>query len=187
MGRIVPYKGIEYLIKAMEHTKNEQGEELNLLLVGGEEGKSITNKSEYYQQILQLAEKSSIRKNIHFIGRVENSQLTTYYSLADVVALPSIMRGEAFGSVLLEALACGTPVVASSIPGVKDVLKEDSSVGNYVPPKDSLSLSEALVKTAHRKKDVTEHCRQFAFDNYRIEKIVQDYIKLYSSFGLTSN
>ena len=186
VGRIVPYKGLEYLIKAMEHAKSEQGEELNLLLVGGEEGKNITDKSEYYQQILHLAEKCSIRENIHFLGRVENSQLATYYSLADVVALPSVMRGEAFGSVLLEALACGTPVVASSIPGVKDVLKGNDSVGCYSPPKDSLALSEALVKTARRKKDVTEHCRQFAFDNYRTEKIVQDYIKLYSTLGLTS-
>jgi rhamnosyl/mannosyltransferase len=181
VGRIVPYKGLEYLIKALEHAKNEQGEELNLLLVGGEEGKNITDKSEYYQQILQLAEKSSVRENIHFLGRVENSQLATYYSLADVIALPSIMRGEAFGSVLLEALACGTPVVASSIPGVKDVLKGNDSVGSYVLPKDSLALSETLVKNAHRKKDVTERCKQFAFDNYRVEKIVKDYVELYSS------
>jgi glycosyltransferase involved in cell wall biosynthesis len=91
------------------------------------------------------------------------------------------MRGEAFGSVLLEALACGTPVVASSIPGVKDVLKGNDSVGSYVLPKDSLALSETLVKNAHRKKDVTERCKQFAFDNYRVEKIVKDYVELYSS------
>lgn len=183
VGRIVPYKGLEYLIKAIEHAKNEQGEELNLLIVGGEEGKNITDKSEYYQQILRLAEKSNIRKNIHFLGRVENSQLATYYSLADVVALPSIMRGEAFGSVLLEALACGTPVVASSVPGVKAVLKGNESVGSYVPPKDSLALSKALVEVAYRKRDVTERCMQLAFENYRIEKIVNDYIELYSSLS----
>lgn len=181
VGRIVPYKGVEYLIQAIEQAKNKQGEELNLLLVGGEEGKNITGKSEYYQQILRLTKKSSVEKNIHFLGRVESSQLATYYSLADVVALSSVMRGEAFGSVLLEALACGTPVVATSIPGVKDVLKGNSSVGSYVPPRDILALSEALIKTAYQKKNVTERCRQFAFENYRVEKIVHDYIKLYSS------
>jgi glycosyltransferase involved in cell wall biosynthesis len=181
VGRIVPYKGLEYLIKAVEHAKTELGEELNLLLVGGEEGKNITDKSEYYTQIRCLAEKSAVRENIHFLGRVENNQLSTYYSLADVVSLPSTMRGEAFGTVLLEALSCGTPVVASSIPGVKDVLKHNDSVGSYVPPKDSAELSQKLVKVSHRKKDITDHCRKFAFDNYRVEKIVNDYIELYSS------
>ena len=181
VGRIVPYKGVEYLIEAMEHAKSNQGQEFNLLLVGGEEGKNITGKSEYYQQILRLAERSSVRENVHFLGRVENNQVSTYYSLADVVALPSIMRGEAFGSVLLEALACGTPVVASSIPGVRDVLKGNSSIGCYVPPSDSRSLSEALIRMASVKKAVSEDCRQFAFDNYRIEKIANDYIELYSS------
>jgi glycosyltransferase involved in cell wall biosynthesis len=180
VGRIVPYKGLEYLIKAVEHAKNELGEEFNLLLVGSEEGKNITGKSEYYQQILNLVKKSSVRENIHFLGRVESSQLAAYYSLADVFALPSVMRGEAFGSVLLEALACGTPVVASSIPGVRDVLKGDGFIGSYVPPKDSLALSEALVKTAYLKKDVTVRCSQFAFDNYRIEKIVEAYVELYT-------
>jgi rhamnosyl/mannosyltransferase len=183
VGRIVPYKGLEYLIEAVEHAKNRFGEEFNLLLAGSEEGKNITGKSEYYQQILHLAQKSSVRENIHFLGRVESSQLATYYSLADVFVLPSVMRGEAFGSVLLEALACGTPVVASSIPGVRDVLKGNAFIGSYVPPKDSLALSEALVKTAYLKKNVTERCSQFAFDNYRIEKIVEDYVELYSSLN----
>lgn len=181
VGRIVPYKGLEYLIKAVEYAKDELGEDLNLVLIGAEEGKNITDKSEYYQQILRLAEKTSIRQNIHFLGRVDADQLAAFYCMADVLALPSVMRGEAFGSVLLEALACGTPVVASSIPGVKDVLKSNDSVGSYVPPKDIPLLSKAIVKTAYQKKNVTEQCQKFAFDNYRISKIVADYVALYSS------
>ncbi len=103
-----------------------------------------------------------------FIGSIENSQLATYYSLADVVVLPSVMRGEAFGTVLLEALSCGTPIVASSIPGVKDVLKGNSAIGSYVPPKDSRALSEALIKAVYRKPHVSALCRQFAFEKYHV-------------------
>ena len=62
VGRIVPYKGLEYLIKAVEYAKEELGEELNLLLIGGEEGKNITDKSEYYQQILSLPRKQASAK-----------------------------------------------------------------------------------------------------------------------------
>jgi glycosyltransferase involved in cell wall biosynthesis len=179
VGRIVPYKGVEYLIKAIESAKTQYNQELNLLLLGSGEGKSITNQSQYYRYIRSLAEKSSASKNIRFLGKIEGNQLSAYYSLADVLALPSIMRGEAFGAVLLEALSCGTPIVASEIPGVKDVLKKNRKIGNYVLPRNSLALAEALVKTADLKVDVDDLCRQFIFSNYRIEKVVDDYTALY--------
>ena len=181
VGRIVPYKGLEYLVQAVEEAKRLLGEDLKLLVAGGEEGKNITGKSTYYAQIRRLAEQSGVGGSIRFLGRVPDNQLATLYSLADALALPSVMRGEAFGTVLLEALACGTPVVASDIAGVKDVLMGDGSVGTYVPARDAAALSKALVRTVHRKDAVSEMCVRFAFDNYRVEKIVQDYVSLYTS------
>ncbi|MGA2385893.1 MAG: glycosyltransferase family 4 protein [Candidatus Bathyarchaeia archaeon] len=181
VGRIVPYKGLEYLVRAVEEAKQLLGEDLRLLVVGGEEGKNITGKSSYYAQIRRQAEQSGVGGSIRFLGRVPDSQLATLYSLADALALPSVMRGEAFGTVLLEALACGTPVVASDIAGVKDVLMGDGSVGSYVPARDAAALAKALVRMAHRKDEVSERCVQFAFDNYRVEKIVQEYVNLYTS------
>ena len=101
VGRIVPYKGVEYLIKAFEALS----EEFHLLIIGGEEGKKITDTSAYFREIQRLASSKKINGRVHFLGRVEGSQLPLYYSLADVAVLPSVMRGEAFGSVLLESLA----------------------------------------------------------------------------------
>jgi rhamnosyl/mannosyltransferase len=183
VGRIVPYKGVEYLVEAIEYAKTVLGEEINLLLLGGEEGKNITGPSVYYQTVRRLAEESSCVKNINFVGKVESNQLSTYYSVADVVVLPSVMRGEAFGTVLIEALACGTPVVASNISGVKDVLKGNNTVGTYVRPKDSIALSKALIKMASDKANVSLLCRQFVLDNYRVEKVVEDYLQLYFAIG----
>ena len=181
VGRIVPYKGVEYLIEAIDYAKSALGEDFNLLLVGSQEGKRITDQSRYFQRILQLAEKSSVRKNIRFVGRVPNGELSTYYSLADVVALPSVMRGEAFGTVLLESLACGTPVVASNIAGVKDVLKGNEKVGCYFHPKDFVALAHALVKEAAEKKRVTYDCRDFVIKNYHLTEIIAKYVALYKS------
>jgi glycosyltransferase involved in cell wall biosynthesis len=183
VGRIVPYKGVEYLIKAIESAKTQHNEELNLLLLGSGEGKSITNQSQYYRYIRSLAEKSSASKNIRFLGKIEGNQLSAYYSLADVLALPSIMRGEAFGAVLLEALACGTPIIASELPGVKDVLRGNLNVGQYVPPKDYFNLAKSLVKMASKKNAITNDCRQFAYMNYRVENVVQTYLQLYHSLN----
>jgi glycosyltransferase involved in cell wall biosynthesis len=183
VGRVVPYKGLEYLIRALNLIKNEVDKEFHLLLIGEGEGRSITDQSGYYQLIRRLVKEGGLGECVDFLGRVENYELPLYYSLADVVVLPSVMRGEAFGSVLLEALACGTPVVSSSISGVKEVLLGDDSVGSYVFPRDYFALSDAIVKTAYQKNDVTQHCRQFVLDNYCLEKIVKQYINLYSSLS----
>src|SRR4030095_5579449 len=68
-----------------------------------------------------------------FFVDVPDDALPAYYRSADVVALPSVDRTEAFGLVLLEALACGTPVVASRLPGVR-TLVEDGRTGYLVEP-----------------------------------------------------
>jgi glycosyltransferase involved in cell wall biosynthesis len=117
------------------------------------------------------------------LGRIDGSQLPLYYSLADVVVLPSVMRGEAFGSVLIESLACGTPVVASNLPGVNEVLKGNNQVGCYVAPRDPDALSNAITKMVNQKPQITEQCRQFAENNYSAKEIAKDYIKLYSSLN----
>jgi Glycosyltransferase len=180
VGRIVPYKGVEYLIRAVEIAMAVHGEELNLLLLGGGEGKSITNPSQYYKYIQERAAKSPVYRNIHFLGRIDDNRLSAYYSLADVLALPSVMRGEAFGSVLLESLSCGTPIVAFKLAGVKDILRSNDKVGKYVQVGDSVKLSKALVDVANRKVSVTEQCREFAYLNYHIETVVKRYIQLYA-------
>lgn len=182
VGRVVPYKGLEYLIKAFERI-NALGEQFHLLIVGGEEGTKITDASAYYQEIQRLSKAECIRERVHFLGRVEGSQLPLYYSLADVVVLPSVMRGEAFGSVLLESLACGTPVVASNLPGVNEVLKGNGTVGSYVEPRDDAALSSAIVKMAYQKQDVSDCCSEFAVRNYSVKKVVKDYIDLYFSLN----
>jgi glycosyltransferase involved in cell wall biosynthesis len=179
VGRVVPYKGLQYLIKAIQRI-NSKGEKYHLLVIGGEEGKQITDASPYYHGIQNLVKTSGFKERIHFLGRVDGDQLPCYYSLADVVVLPSVMRGEAFGSVLLESLACGTPVVASNLPGVNSVLKGNVKIGRYVVSKDEFSLSIAIAKMAYSKSDNSNACRDFAIENYSKQKIVNDYVKIYS-------
>jgi len=182
VGRVVPYKGVEYLIKAFGQIA-EREPDFHLLIVGGQEGKRITDTSLYFQKIVRMANSDKLKGKVAFLGRVDGSELPTYYSLADVVVLPSVMRGEAFGAALLESLACGTPVVASNMPGVNEVLKGNHIVGSYVTPKDTKGLSQAITKMVYQKQKVTEHCREFAVTNYSAETIVKDYYDLYTSIA----
>jgi len=76
---------------------------------------------------------------VFFAGRIPDGDLPDYYRLADVTVLPSVTMGEAFGLVLLESMACGTPVIASNLPGVRTVVA-DGQDGFLAPPGDADSL-----------------------------------------------
>lgn len=78
-----------------------------------------------------------------FAGRVGEHELAGYYRLADVTVLPSTTMGEAFGLVLVESLSCGTPVVASNLPGVRTVV-DDGRDGVLTPPGDVPALARAI-------------------------------------------
>ena len=80
---------------------------------------------------------------VHFAGRVPAASLPDYYRLADVSVLPSLTMGEAFGLVLVESLACGTPVIASNLPGVRSVVTAGVD-GYLVQPGDAADLAARL-------------------------------------------
>lgn len=92
---------------------------------------------------VQHAAKLGVTARVQFAGRVADDTLPQFYQMADVSVLPSTTMGEAFGLVLIESLACATPVIASDIPGVRTVV-EHGSDGMLVPPRDSHALAKAI-------------------------------------------
>ena len=92
---------------------------------------------------LQALGASRLGERCHFAGRVPAAALPGLYQAADVTVLPSTTRGEAFGMVLLESMACGTPVVASDLPGVRSVVEHEGD-GLLVPPGRADALATAL-------------------------------------------
>lgn len=96
-------------------------------------------RASYQAQALQLG----ISERVHFLGRLDDDSLRQEYQRATVFAFPSTSSAEAFGLVALEAQACGTPVVASTWPGVRTVVK-DGETGLLVPPQDVDALAKAL-------------------------------------------
>jgi glycosyltransferase involved in cell wall biosynthesis len=110
-GRIVEYKGLEVLIEAMK------GVDAILVVVGDGEDRTKFQK---------LAVKSGVEAI--FTGRVSEEEKIEWMRKARVLVLPSLNRLEAFGIALIEAMACATPVVASNLPGVRDVALEGGMV-----------------------------------------------------------
>lgn len=108
VGRLVAYKGVSTLIKAMAEVQKEI--DAKLVIVGdGEDRKGFE----------KIAKKLNV--NAIFTGRVPKKEVVGWMQRARVLVLPSFSRLEAFGIVLLEAMACSTPVLGASTPGVAEV------------------------------------------------------------------
>jgi phosphatidylinositol alpha-mannosyltransferase len=86
--------------------------------------------------------------DVHFIGYVPDEELARYYQHSQVLCAPST-GFESFGMVLLEAMAAGTPVVASDIEGYRNVVTHRAE-GLLVPPKDTPALADALIQLLQR-------------------------------------
>lgn len=92
----------------------------------------IIGEGDLKGELISLAEALHVSKQAFFLGAIANEELPPYYAMADVLALPS-MPPESFGMVLIEAMACGTPVVASDLAGVR-VVVSDGQDGFLIEP-----------------------------------------------------
>lgn len=133
VGRLDQRKGFPVLLRAYARLRRE-GQAARLLVVGAYTAAECAS----YRQII---EKEGV-PDVVFAGWVNRDLLTRYYQSSDIVCIPSL-GGESFGIVLLEAMAAGRAIVATSIPGYREVLCSGEE-GLLVPPRDSLALAEAI-------------------------------------------
>ena len=122
--RVEPLKGVDILISAMAQLDDIS--DTRLLVVGGEPG-----SDRELQILVDLAETLGVAGSVTFIGAVEQTELPKYYSAADVFVMPSYY--ETFGLVALEAMACGTPIVASGAAGGPKSFIEEGITGYLIP------------------------------------------------------
>jgi rhamnosyl/mannosyltransferase len=129
VGPLSAYKGLEYLVEAMERVDGW------LVIVGDGEMRPALQ-----MQIRRLG----LEGRVHLAGRIGQAELLDWYTRADVFCLPSSGCSEAFGLAMVEAMAAGLPVVSTDLPtGVRAVNAHRDS-GLVVPPANSAALAEAL-------------------------------------------
>lgn len=143
VGRIDPIKGIDIWFRAMALVVEENPAlrgHLCVCLVGGDMDEEAESDTEL-ARLQALKDELGIGDMVTFLGRRSQESLPYYYATADVVVMPSLY--ESFGMVALEAMACGTPVVASDVGGLSFVVR-DGETGYLVPENDPEMLAETI-------------------------------------------
>lgn len=170
VGRLVGYKGFEYLIKAARQLGDDC-----VILIGG---KGVLRKS-----LEELIKEEGVEDRVHLLGFIGNEELPGYFGACDVFCLSSIWKTEAFAIVQVEAMSCGKPVVATKIPesGVSWV-NADGVSGVNVDPKDADALANAIqdiLSDEQRYEHLAEGARQRYETMFTKELMVEHCLDLY--------
>lgn len=128
------FKGVDVLIEAASK-----------VMIDGQWSMIIVGDGDMRGEYEKLVKDKGLNDKIKFAGRASDEELVEYYKKAAVLVLPSVSRNEAFGMVLIEAMAEGTPVIASDLAGVRSVV-DDGVTGFLVKPGDADDLAEKLNK-----------------------------------------
>lgn len=155
VGRLEPIKGLDLLLHSLSRLEDKQG--VRLLIIGGE-----SQKNGEQARLENLASQLNIDDQVRFLGPVEHSRLPLYYSAADICVVPSYY--ESFGLVALESLACGTPVIASRVGGLVNVVR-DGENGFLIPwrcPEPYTDAIELLLGNAQVRESFSRAGQQWA-------------------------
>ena len=183
VGRIEPLKGIDTLLEAMAIMKNGGFFDVHpkcLSVIGGDPWASEEELTREMERLQQLCSSLGIADMTVFLGKRDQDTLQYYYSAADVVVVPS--HYESFGLVALEAMASGTPVVASETGGLAYLVK-DGETGYHVPVGNPQALADRLMQIldndellARMGAQAAEYAKEFSW-----AIIVDQILEMYAS------
>jgi len=161
VGRDEPRKGLDVLLRALPLVR-ERRPDVRLLVVGSER-------------------RGEEEKGVTWLGRLPDRRIPAAYRSARIMVSPAL-GGESFGIVLLEAMACGLPVVASDIPGYRTLIEDDAQ-GLLTPPGDAAALADSLVvllndeaRRERMAKEALRKAEEYSWHNL-VEKVEEAYGK----------
>jgi glycosyltransferase involved in cell wall biosynthesis len=178
VGRLVLEKGIFDLLRAFSALRNVRNIELLIVGSGAPETKS---------QIRQLVQKLKIEDRVKFLGSIEYSDMPAIHNLADIFCLPSIpvkTWAEQFGYSMVEAMACGKPVISTYSGSIPEIVK-DQQTGILVQPKDVeglVSALEKLIMDKQERENMGENARNWVLYAFEANKIAEQLSGIYRRF-----
>jgi teichuronic acid biosynthesis glycosyltransferase TuaC len=169
VGAIAESKGIAYLLRAIHRLRHTPAWPVELILVG---------EGEYDRAARALAVELGIADAVTYTGKRPNDEIPLWISASDALVLPSLSEG--FGVVLVEAMACGKPVVATMCGGPEDIVTPQT--GLLVPPADDAALSEALLEVlGDGERFEPQAIRRHALETYSYDRITSRIMEVYEA------
>jgi glycosyltransferase involved in cell wall biosynthesis len=186
VGRLVPRKGVDNIIRALGVLVRRLGVPAELLIVGGNSDIADPVSTPEIGRLRAVAAESGVADRVTFTGRRSRELLKLYYSAADVfVTTPWY---EPFGMTPVEAMACGTPVVGARVGGIKySVL--DGRTGYLVPPNDPVALAERLNEICSSRRlaeRLSSVAVRRAYGLFRWERVTQSLAALYADVQMSA-
>ena len=169
VGRIVAEKGLEYLLRAIPLLEQKLGD-FQVVIAG--EYENVVGGSVKEKMDKSIAKH---RGRVKFLGHLRFDDLVAFYNMIDVLVLPSVDPLEAFGMVQVEAMLCGTPVIASDMPGVREVVRK-TGYGRLVRKRDPEDIAEKIC-------DLLAHpvlIDRSKLEAFNFERILAEYEKVFS-------
>jgi len=174
-GRFVERKGFIYLIKAMPLILKEKPD--TLLIIGGD--------GPDYEKLNKLVLKLNISNNVKFLGFIADEEFPNYMKFADIFVLPSIIDRngdtEGSGTILLEAMSSGTPVVGTNVGGIPYALK-DGVGGFLINSNDSEAISNSILRLLNDEKlynTMKNSAIEYVKKNFSNSIIASKYVNLF--------
>lgn len=167
VGQLIDWKGVNFLLEAMQWLRRERDVHLRL----------VYHNAQLEAELRRQADDLGIAKHVEFVGILAPDELVHEYQRADLVVLPSF--ADCLPSVITEAFLCGTPVVAGGVCGVPE------QVGPYglaVPPGDSAALADAMetiLADRPRWQALAGEMRAYAERTFKPETMVARHLALY--------
>jgi glycosyltransferase involved in cell wall biosynthesis len=181
VGRLQPKKGLHVLLKSLDYIKKP----VKLIIIGP----PLTYCPEYYKEILILVERTN-NKTLHkvsYIGVQKTEDMIKWYQKASISICPSL--SEPFGIVNLEALSCGTPVVASNVGGIPEVVQNDKN-GILVEPNNPIKLANAiefLLDNEKLRRRFGKEGRRWVVKNFSSQIVAKKLCKVYDGLLLNEH
>jgi glycosyltransferase involved in cell wall biosynthesis len=154
VGRLIEEKGIRPLLKSL----NQWNTSIHLAIAG------VGPLQEEIQQ------EDETHDNLHYLGKLSQEKLPLYYSAADVLIVPSI-HDEGFGRVILEALSCGTPIIAADRGGIREAVNASVAALISISPGSITKIVAQLAKDTQKRERMALNAERFAETRYSSDNI----------------